>query len=394
MRKTVIGAAIGCGIAGVAAFLAAAYFARQVVVPKTRRREDLPILRVFRDTHEQLLVELPASARTSVPGRYSIWFANGTGHACIGQIESTDAGAGTVTRLVERVDSGDLWTAGAGIWSGYVYPTPHPLGLTYSDVEIPVENGTAPAWKFVPTAASGGAAIWAIHIHGLGGTKAGALRGVPVAHRLGYTSIVVSFRNDRDALASADGRFHLGQSEWRDVEAAVSYAMGQGARKIVLFGWSLGGSIALQLAASSEFRDRISGLVLDAPVIDWSSTLVANARSSKLPGWIARLGLQMLGSSGMRWVTGLDSPLSFHTLDLLARADEFGVRILVVHSEGDKSTPFAVSREFVARRPDLATLLTFPSVEHTQEWNSDPEGWDTAVFNWLRNGPPSAVMSR
>ena len=63
---------------------------------------------------------LPGSAGTTAPGRYSIWFSNGTGHACIGEIVSTDASAGTVTRLVERVDSGDLQNAKTGMWSGYV----------------------------------------------------------------------------------------------------------------------------------------------------------------------------------------------------------------------------------------------------------------------------------
>ncbi|WLQ05687.1 alpha/beta hydrolase [Arthrobacter oryzae] len=393
MRRAAANVAIGCGVAGTAAFLAAAYFAREVVVPKPGRKEDLQIRRVFHDADETLMVELAASARTTAPGRYSIWFANGTGHACIGEVVASDDAARTVTRRVERVDSGDLVTAKAGIWSGYVYATPEPLGLPYSDVQIPVENGMAPAWKFPPTQPSGDSSTWAIHIHGLGGSKAGALRGVPVADRLGYTSLVVSFRNDRDAPASADGRYHLGQTEWHDVEAAVSYAVGQGARQIVLFGWSLGASIALQLAASSEFRDRISRLVLNAPVVDWSSTLLANARSGGLPGWVARLGLQMLSSSRMRWIPGLDAPLSFPTLDFLARADELRVPILVIHNDGDRSTPFAISREFVSRRHELATLVTFPSAEHTQEWNSDPDGWDAAVENWLRNGPPSSPLS-
>ena len=154
----------------------------------------------------------------------------------------------------------------------------------------------------------------------------------------------------------------------------MSYAVEQGARQIVLFGWSLGASIALQLAASSECRDLIHRLVLNAPVIDWSSTLVANARSSMLPGWVARLGLQILGSSGMRWITGLDAPLNLHTLDFLARADELSVPILVIHNEGDRSTAFAVSREFVSRRPELATLLAFPSAEHTRDCLNNGRG--------------------
>lgn len=391
MRKAVVGVVTGGVVAGAAALFGAVYFARQIVVPTSRRVEDLPILRVFRDSNDSLLIELPASPRTTVPGRYSIWFANGAGHACIGKIVATDDGAGpaaveTVTRLVERVDSGDLLSAKAGIWSGYVYPTPDPLGLPYRDMRIPVENGLAPAWQFPPSDASAGdSGTWAIHVHGLGGKKSGALRGVPAADRLGYTSLVVSFRNDGEAPASADGRYHLGQSEWRDVDAAVSYALDQGAQQIVLFGWSLGGTIALQLTLESEFRDRVVGLVLDAPVIDWTSTLMANARSSRLPGWIAALGLRILESPRLCWIAGLVTALNLRALDGVARADELRLPVLVIHSERDRSTPFAVSRQFVDRRPDLATLVTFPSVEHTQEWNADPEGWDAAVFGWLRN---------
>lgn len=124
------------------------------------------------------------------------------------------------------------------------------------------------------------------------------------------------FTPERPRFSCIVGRqISPGQTEWHDVEPVVSYAVGQGARQIVLFVWSLGASIALQLAASSECRDLIHRLVLNAPVIDWSSTLVANARSSMLPGWVARLGLQILGSSGMRWITGLDAPLNLHTLD-------------------------------------------------------------------------------
>jgi pimeloyl-ACP methyl ester carboxylesterase len=391
VRKAVVGVVIGGGMAGAAALFAAAYFARQIVVPASRRVEDLPILRVFRDSNDSLLIELPASPRTTVPGRYSIWFANGAGHACIGKLVATDDGAGpdgvgTVTRLVERVDSGDLLSAKAGIWSGYVYPTPDPLGLPYQDVGIPVENGMAPAWQFPPSEASpGDPGTWAIHIHGLGGKKSGALRGVPVADRLGYTSLVVSFRNDGEAPASGDRRYHLGQSEWRDVDAAISYVLDQGASQIVLFGWSLGGTIALQVTLESEFRDRIAGLVLDAPVIDWTSTLMANARSSMLPRWIAALGLRILESPRLCWIAGLGTALNLRALDGLARADELRPPALVIHSERDRSTPFAVSRRFVDRRRELAKLVTFPSVEHTQEWNIDPEGWDEAVFGWLRN---------
>lgn len=383
VRRVTLALATTTLAGGVAAFVAAAYFARQVVVPKKTRREDLPIRRVFRDADGSLLIEFPVSPQTTAPGRYSLWFAGGTGHACIGPVTAEDPEAGTVTRVVERVDAGDLTAAKAGIWSGYVFSSPDQLGLPYSDVSIPVEHGVAPAWKFVPTGNPRASDIWAIHIHGMGGTKAGALRGVPVASSLGFTSLVVSFRNDGQAPPSPDARYMLGQTEWRDVDAAVKFAVAEGARRIVLFGWSLGGSIALRLADLSDSAGSISGLVLDAPVIDWTRTLRSNAQASGLPGPIASLGLRILQGMSFRWVTGLAEPIDFASSDWLGRPSKFSKPVLLLHGEGDPSTPFEVSRLAADLRPDLIQLIPFHVHGHSQEWNMDVDLWEGAVVQWL-----------
>ncbi len=383
MRRIVFSVTAAALAAGTGTLLGALYFARQIVVPRTKRKQDLLVRRVYTDEKGRQLVELPSSARTMSPGLYSLWFAGGTGHACIGPIIATNGQAATVTRAVERVDSGELSNVTAGIWSGYVYPTPEPLGLAYEDVDIPVHDGLAPAWKFTPADTSTAPGDWGIHIHGMGGTKSGALRGVAVADRLGMTSLVVSYRNDGQAPGSADGRYSLGQNEWRDVEAALAYAVDHGAQRIFLFGWSLGGSIALQAAARSKYRHQIVGLVLDAPVFDWTSTLLANARAAKLPKPAAVLGLRLLGSTPLRQLTGLREPLKLSELDWLTRAQELRTPMLVLHSEKDRSTPFDISRQMDHLRPDLVSLVPFQNVEHTQEWNIDMERWEQAVFSWV-----------
>ena len=385
-KKTAIRRVTGlatAAVVGSTVFLGAAYFARQVVVPKTTRREDLPIRRVFRDADGLLQIDLPASPQTTAPGRYSLWFAQGSGHACLGRVSGLDVEAGTVTRVVERIDSGDLMSAEAGIWSGYVFSKPDQLCLPYSVVQIPTERGVAPAWKFAPTKASVASDTWAIHIHGMGGTRAGALRGIPVANRLGYTSLVVSFRNDREAPASADARYTLGQTEWLDVEAAMKFAVDEGAQEIFLFGWSLGGSIALRLADLSAYSGHISGLVLDAPVFDWTRTLTSNARASRLPGPVAALGLSLMQSRAFRWVTGLEAPLDFQSLDWVARASELKKPILVLHGKGDRSTPFDSSELTANLRPDLIHLVPFEVEGHSLEWNVDAHKWEGAVAEWI-----------
>jgi pimeloyl-ACP methyl ester carboxylesterase len=382
--RKVMGTATALAAAGsVAAFAGAAYFAREVVVPKTMRKEDLLIRRVFYDDDGTLHIDLPASPQTTAPGRYSLWFAAGSGHACIGRITGMDAEAGTVTRIVERVDAGDLTTVGAGIWSGYVFSKPDQLNLPYSEVQIANEYGVAPAWIFPPTNPSDASTKWAIHIHGMGGSRAGALRGVPVACRLGYTSLVVSLRNDREGPASTDARYMLGQTEWLDVEEAVKFAIEEGAQEILLFGWSLGGSIALRLAHLSEYSGYISGLVLDAPVFDWTRTLTTNARAGGLPGPIASLGLLLMRSKTFGWVTGLEEPLDFRSLDWLARASKLQKPVLLLHGRGDLSTPFEASELAAKLRPDLIQLVPFEVEGHSQEWNVDSEKWESAVASWI-----------
>ena len=371
-----------------ATLLAAAYFARRVVVPSTTRREDLEVRRVFSTKDGALHIELPGTPLTTAPGRYSLWFASGKGHACIGSVVDEDTTAGTVTRLVERVDSGNLHDARAGIWSGYAYSKPQQLGLPFEHVMVQVGDGIAPAWKFPPVTAGPTASTWAIHVHGMGGKRAGALRGVPVAHQLGLTSLVVSFRNDGDAPPSNDSRYSLGQNEWLDLEAAIQFAMDHGAERLVLFGWSLGGSMAMRAADLSVHSDRIVGLVLIAPVLDWAVTLTSNGISSGLPGPVTRLGLRMLGSEAGRRVTGLKRPIDLSTLNWVARAMDLKKPALILHGAMDKSTPVAVSERLAELRPDLVQLERFDVPGHSLEWNGDTDRWEASVSRFLKSLPP------
>ncbi|MGO4246165.1 alpha/beta hydrolase family protein [Paenarthrobacter sp. RAF54_2] len=285
------------------------------------------------------------------------------------------------------MDSGDLKQATAGIWSGYVYSKPGQLGLPYQDVEIPVDNGVAPAWRFDPSATVATPGTWAIHIHGMGGKRAGTLRGIPVAGRMGLTSLVVSFRNDGDAPPSYDGRYSLGQGEWRDVEAGINYAISNGAERIVLFGWSLGAAMALQAAALSPNSSRVVGMVLDAPVFDWRTTLAANAKAAGLPLPLVHLGFTILRSKALRWVTGLAEPIRLDSLDWLARATELNKPILVLHGVKDDTTPFEASRNAASLRPDLIKLVEFEAQGHSLEWNVDAEKWERSVEDWFYSLP-------
>ena len=71
---------------------------------------------------------------------------------------------------------------------------------------------------------------WAIMVHGRGATRQEGLRAVRPARELGLTSLLISYRNDGLAPSAQDGRYGLGSTEWRDVEAAIEFALAHGAR--------------------------------------------------------------------------------------------------------------------------------------------------------------------
>ncbi|MGO2111696.1 MAG: alpha/beta hydrolase family protein, partial [Pseudoclavibacter sp.] len=96
-----------------------------------------------------------------------------------------------------------------------------------------------------------------MHIHGLGSSRAGTLRGVQIASELGLTSLVTTYRNTVDGPQVGSRRSTLGIDEFHDAEPALEFAIEHGAEQIVLFGWSMGASIALRLAHHSPWSNRV-----------------------------------------------------------------------------------------------------------------------------------------
>ncbi|REJ05425.1 alpha/beta fold hydrolase [Microbacterium bovistercoris] len=363
---------------------AAAVFAtaRRVVTP-TARSNDTEILAV--DTGAQT-IELTRTADTELPGRYGLFTTGTYGYVKLGAVLSADQRK-VRRKLLTQIDVGAKVDRGAA-FSGWYYSTPAELHLPYETVLIGSPAGPCPAWFFpaAPDAATSDSAAsetWVIQVHGRGTTRAECLRAVPVFHSLGMPTLVVSYRNDGEAPRSRGGSYALGASEWRDVDAAIGHALRHGAKRVVLMGWSMGGAIVLQASVNSAHREAIAGLVLDSPVVDWRTVLRFQAREAGLVEPLPALAMEALSTPWSARLGGAEQAIPFDSLDMVARADELAVPILILHSDDDGFVPSDASHALAAARPDLVTMPEFAVARHTKLWNYDQISWTTAITDWI-----------
>ncbi|MFG2331410.1 alpha/beta hydrolase [Streptomyces sp. NPDC048604] len=315
-------------------------------------------------------ITLTRSLAALRPGTYGI---EGTEtHAVVGPVlDHVPHSPDTVVRRLERVELGELRTGSRVRLTPQLHTgTPlSALGIDYQDVEIPGELGTMPAWH-VP----GPRRTWVITLHGLGTTRQHPLNLLPFLHRRQIPVLLPAYRGDPGAPGSPDGLGHLGDSEWRDVDAAIRHAVRHGADKVVLYGWSTGATMALHAAVGSGLRERIAGLVLDSPVLDQEATLRALAAARGTPSLLVPLTVRAARSR-----TGLYGD----TLQESADPQALRVPTLLFHGPDDTIAPWEPSRELAALRPDLVTLRPVPHAPHAAMWNADPNRYEEALRRFL-----------
>lgn len=380
-RRSGLLASGAAAAAALATGTASVVTARRVVSARPERPDDVEVLGVGAGS-----VTLRADANTVAPGRYGLWLDRGSGHARLGAVVDHDEAARTVTRRLLGVDRGRL-REGPARWNQYFYcgDPASALGLDFEEIVITSAAGSMPAWFVPPERGRPQQDRWAVLVHGYGATREEGLRALPVLHRLGIPVLVISYRTDAGVVpaGAAPRSHHLGASEWVDVEAAVLHALSAGARDVVLVGWSMGGAICLALTDRSWTADRVKGLVLDAPVVDWRHVLDHQTRLNRVPAFVGRTAQTLLEHPVARRLAHLDEPLPLDRMNWVRRAEDLSVPVLLIHSDDDEFVPAGPSRRLAAARPDLVTLVTSRGAGHTKEWNVDPEAWEMAVARFL-----------
>ncbi len=338
------------------------HFSSAVLVPD---HSDWPANVTVNDVSRERIV-LSRSEDALRPGVYGLDWQGG--QAIVGDVVASNADQ--VTRQLRAVHgylaSGMTVAVDPQVYTGSPRMA---LGMGSTTVDVPGELGPMVAWR-----TAGRSDTWAIVVHGINSTPETGLRVVPVLHRDGLTSLLIGYREDLGAPPSPDGLHHMGLTEWRDLAAAARYALDHGARRLVLIGYSMGGAIVAQFMERSPLAPRVVGLVLDAPVLDWKSTIAFNATQMGLPSFTA---------TPVDWMIGARIDADWGSLDAAQHPEDFHLPILLFHGTEDKVVPIADSDSFAAELPGWVVYHRVSKAGHTESWNVDPKLYEARLTAFL-----------
>lgn len=309
-------------------------------------------------------ITLQRTKQTRLPGVFGI---TGTeGQAIVGSLLAEDAE--TVQRELLAV-KGTLPKHTNISWNTTVYGQLFRDSLSLNIQEIAIEGvlGKMPAW-YVP----GSQENWAVLVHGATGTREQTLRASRTLVASGFSLLTITYRGDEGTPAS--GLSHLGETEWQDLEAGVRYALEHGAQQVILYGWSLGGTIVEVFLNQSALADQIQAVILDSPILSWRMTLTSLIKKNRLPVFLARTTEQVV-----TWRTGV----RLSHLDQMCQAKKQPLLpYLLFHGAADSTAPCSISETFAAQHSQ-ATYHRIAEAEHTQAWNANPAFYEQELGTFL-----------
>lgn len=305
-----------------------------------------------------------------------------------------EGGYGITTSVVSRTDGAiakqfTLVTGGppepgvrVALESDAVPPDPADAGVSYASVTYASDLGEFDAWR-----TPGNASTWAIFVHGRGATPREGMRIQPTFAVHGVPMLLIEYRNDPGAPAGNGGLATFGVDEWQDLEAAVRYALDEGADSVVLIGHSMGGAIALSFLYESDLADRVVGVILDSPALELGAMVDNAAADTSLP--VVPFDVPIVLTATAKWMTSLRFGASWGAMNYLdERTSKLDVPILILHGIEDDTVPIALSRELADERPDIVELVEFRDADHVRSWNVDRARYEAAADGFLNRVLP------
>jgi fermentation-respiration switch protein FrsA (DUF1100 family) len=202
--------------------------------------------------------------------------------------------------------------------------TPQQIGLAFEDVELVTQDKVRLHGWFIPSDDARGTVLF---FHGNAGNISHRLDSIAIFNRMNLDVFIIDYRG----YGQSQGRV-TEKGTYRDAAAAWSYltaTRGIDANRIIVFGRSLGASIAAWLAS----RHRPAALILE------SSFSSVPSMAQRLYPFLPVKWLSTFRYDTRQYVSNVNCPL------------------LVVHSKTDEIIPYAEGRLVFDAAPDAKRFL-------------------------------------
>ena len=249
--------------------------------------------------------------------------------------------------------------------------TPADHGLAYEDVSLTTSDGLKLAAWYIPNDAGRGTVIYC---HGHTNHRGQMLDQAAFLHANGFSGLLIDFRRHGDSEGDLTT---FGYYEWRDVQAAMRYAVDERGEEgpVILWGVSMGAATAL-LTASEE--SGIDAVIAESSFYAASETLRSDlSRMFGLPtvpfGFLTstitelRVGIKIDDLDIGRAVSGLEN-----------------TSVLLVGGTADRRMPLANNERLFEQIPGAGKEIhVAEGATHGDIWEMDREAYAEKVLAFL-----------
>lgn len=340
------------------------------------------IIAIQRQTieYDQKIIAIHGTNYTIQGGAYNIFgtvggvSSEGIFTGILGPPSSVDDSNKTSSRTLSSAEGqslkvGDTISLQGNIW---ISNPKEALDIGFQNIMYKTELGEMNAWLITGSNDTS----WTVGVHGIGADKNEMLRFVKPIIAAGDTMMIINYRNDINNPESLDGHNNLGDTEWRDLEAAVDYARSRGATSVRLYGISLGGSIVMNFLRRTDQvrRDLVTKIILDSPALDWGSILRSKAKQEGYPEQL------YYPTAFILWLrTGI------RVNKISTKPDDFVRETLIIHSANDMTVPQSGSKRAAEGNPAFVWLEDFGEGGHVRSWNYDSVRYEKLVTSFLKS---------
>ncbi|MEI6331524.1 MAG: alpha/beta fold hydrolase [Pseudanabaena sp. ELA645] len=248
----------------------------------------------------------------------------------------------------------------AGLWFGQtliifspekeITTTPAKFGANYEDVLIPVKNSDGrieniaawwlpnikPETKSAPNGDLNDRKV-ILYLHGKGKNISANAKHANRLMRMGFSVLVIDYRG----YGTSDGSYPTESTVYTDAQTAWDYLIEKGFKpsQIMIYGHSLGGAIAIDLAVK---HPDAMGMIVDASFTSMSEMASLDPKYRIFP---------------------IDL-LIHQRFDSIAKVRSLAVPVLYIHGTADDFVPAAMSQRLYAATPNKKQIVLIPNGGH------------------------------